>query len=124
MMWKYIIKFHFWNEPPGTTGYASAHFAKSFVQESSTVKVYLDGNLQNYAATSAEDSWLIYFTYHQSIHTVLINLNSSTPKSSTKTPLETASIIAVAIALIAAIGIALKKRGRKENTHGSGYPKA
>ena len=107
----------------GTTGYVRAHIAKSLIQDISNVKVYLDGNLQNYTETSTEDSWLIYFTYQHSTHTVLMNLNSSTPKSSTKTPFETAAIIAVTIAIIAAIGIALKKSRYKENTHESGYPK-
>jgi len=106
-----------------TTGYVRAHVAKSLVQDISKVKVYLDGNLQNYTETSTEDSWIIYFTYHHSIHNVLMNLNSSTSQSFTTIPFETVAIIAVIIILIVVIGLVLKKSRHKENTNDSGYLK-
>jgi hypothetical protein len=58
--------------PTGTTGYAKVFIAKELVANISDLKVYVDGNLTAYIATSAGDSWVLYFVYMHSTHNVLI----------------------------------------------------
>jgi hypothetical protein len=60
------------NGTTGTTGYVKATISKAFMPEGD-IKVYLDGNPVNYTQTSNEESWIITFIYHHSIHQVRIN---------------------------------------------------
>jgi len=103
--------------PSGTTGYVDAYIAKTLIGDISTLKVYLDGAPLPYNATSQGDSWLIYFTYHHSTHSVVMSLGQASTKPVTETSTETitaASIaVVVAIALILAVTI-LKRRQRNK----------
>jgi len=58
--------------PTGTKGYARVFIAKELVANISQLRVYIDGNLTDYNATSADDSWLLYFTYEHSTHMIEI----------------------------------------------------
>jgi hypothetical protein len=64
--------------PAGTAGYVNVCIPKSMVNDSSGLKVYLDGNQLEYKAQSQGENWLLYFTYHHSTHSVMISLGSST----------------------------------------------
>lgn len=57
-----------------TQGYVRVTVAKSLVHDIEDVKVYLNGEKIDYAVTSLDDSWLLYFTYLHSTHEVTISL--------------------------------------------------
>ena len=65
------------NGTTGTGGYVKATISKSLMPSSEGIKVYLDGNPVEYTITSSDDSWIIMFTYHHSIHQVRINQESA-----------------------------------------------
>jgi len=50
---------------------------KSLINDASSLRVYVDGAPLTYTATSQSDAWIISFNYHQSSHTVTINLGST-----------------------------------------------
>lgn len=96
--------------PTGTAGYVEACVAKSLTQDLANLKVYLDGKQLSYTSTQTEESWIIYFTYHHSSHTINLSLSMTQPKSFQETIAGTIIIVAIAAVLISAIGIALKER--------------
>jgi hypothetical protein len=59
--------------PTGTTGYVNATISKNFMSNGEAIQVYLDGNLIDCNVTSSDDFWVIYFSYHHSLHNVRIN---------------------------------------------------
>ena len=63
--------------PSGTRGYVDVCIPKSLLNDTLSLKVYLDGNQIDYTTQSQNDNWLLYFSYHHSSHTVMINLGSS-----------------------------------------------
>jgi len=66
---------------PGTTGYVNVYIPNSLLTDVSGLKVSLDGNEIAYTFQTQSGGWLLYFTYHHSIHDVLISLNSSSLSS-------------------------------------------
>jgi hypothetical protein len=62
--------------PSGTKGVVDVAIAKSLVADITGLKVYLDGNQLNYAATPTSDAWLLHVEYSHSGHTVRIGLGS------------------------------------------------
>ena len=60
------------NGTTGTTGYVKVTISKAFMPNGANIKVYLDGNPVNYIQTSNQETWIITFTYHHSIHQVRI----------------------------------------------------
>jgi hypothetical protein len=58
----------------GTVGSTSLCIAKSLVNDTSNLKVYLDENMLPFEVESQGDSWLVSFTYHHSDHEVTILL--------------------------------------------------
>jgi hypothetical protein len=67
--------------PSNTTGYVKATIAKSLIQNSNNIRVYLDGNELNYSLTSTANSWLLQFTYSHSTHQVSVQLAASKTSS-------------------------------------------
>lgn len=61
--------------PSGTAGYADVCVSKSLVDDPSTVQAFIDGNLVNFTVSSAEDSWILHFSYHHSSHDFQCDLN-------------------------------------------------
>lgn len=93
--------------PTGTTGYVEVCIAKSLIQDPANLKVYLDEEQLNYTSTQTEESWIIYFTYHHSTHTVTLNMGTTQLKLFQET---TVTITATVAVLTAIIGIAIKRR--------------
>ena len=101
--------------PSGTTGYVNAYIDKSLIADISTLSVYLDGNQQAYAVSSQGNSWIIYFTYHHSTHSVVMNLDissSKTFKGSFETALEVGLIVAIVVIVFAVLMIIKRKQKR------------
>ena len=69
----------------GTTGYVNVYISKSLMSDASNLKVYFDQELLQPVTQSIGDSWLVSFTYHHSIHTVALALNSGTSNIQTQT---------------------------------------
>ena len=59
-----------------TTGYADVYVAKTLINSTSNVKVFVDGNPLNYTATQTAEFLIIHFTYSHSTHSILVNLSS------------------------------------------------
>jgi hypothetical protein len=60
----------------GTRGYADVYIAKSLVNDTSTIKAFIDGDAATFTISSTEDSWILRFNYHHSTHEVTIDLNA------------------------------------------------
>ena len=69
------------NGTSGFTGYVKTTIEKAPTRNAENIKVYLDGNQLNYFVDSTENSWVLYFNYHHSIHQVKINLASNSSES-------------------------------------------
>jgi hypothetical protein len=91
----------------GTTGYVEVCIAKSLIQDPANLKVYLDEKQLNYTSTQTEESWIIYFTYHHSTHTVTLSMGMTQPKLFQETIV---TVIATVAVLVAIVGIAIKRR--------------
>jgi hypothetical protein len=85
----------------GTSGYVEVYIPKSLLNDTSTMKVYLDNNQIDYTAYDKGDYWLLYFTYNHSSHTVTVQLNASGGSS-----LPFIAIAAIIVSIVAA-GIGL-----------------
>ncbi len=103
--------------PSGTTGYVDAYIAKNLTQDISNLKVYLDGNILNYTASSTENGWMVQFTYHHSTHSIVISLAHTKSSSSSAIPLAVEVIAGIIIAsFIAALAVAIGFVSRKKNS--------
>jgi hypothetical protein len=101
---------------PNTTGYADVYISKSLIADISTVKTYLDGNPIDYTLVSAQDSWLIHFAYHHSIHTVRISLGEEATNSLPEiTMLEVAAICGIAIVIAVSTIVVLRTKKKPRN---------
>jgi hypothetical protein len=94
----------------GTTGYVNVYIPKSLLNDTSDLKVSLDGNQMEYTSQSQGDCWLLYFTYHHSTHSIVVsfdslNLKSSLAptKSTTQTPEEGLGWVEIAILVFTGI---------------------
>ncbi len=61
----------------GTSGYTYVFIPKALLNGTSTLDVRLDGNTIDYTMQSQNDGWLLYFSYHHSMHRATIGLGSS-----------------------------------------------
>jgi hypothetical protein len=101
--------------PSGTTGFTNVTISKTLISNTSTLEVYLDGNPINYTVYDLTSSWLIYFTYHHSTHTIIMEfLPTQTKAHSTtsNTNAPTVAIIALAIVIPATLAITIKRKRR------------
>ena len=101
--------------PSNTTGYAKVYIAKSLIQDTSGISVYLDGNKVDYTAISRDDSWLLHFTYQHSTHEVTVNLANSTLMGGNQLGnwIIYIAVVGIVIAIVG-IMIALKRRKTKK----------
>lgn len=60
--------------PSGTPRYVNVYIPRTLVENIADVKVKLDDEQTNYAATSLDDSWLLHFTYIQNTHKIIVGL--------------------------------------------------
>ena len=63
--------------PSGTSGFADVCIAKTLVQDPSEIRVQIDGSSLDCTTISAEDAWLLHFTYFHSTHSVIVNLGAT-----------------------------------------------
>jgi hypothetical protein len=104
--------------PSGTTGYTDVYVPKSMITNVSSLKIFLDGNLTSYNVEPNGDSWLVTFTYHHSVHNVIINLKS---QASTKLDIMqllqgVAFGVIISIIVITLIFLILRKNRTKKIT--------
>lgn len=94
--------------PTGTAGYVEVSIAKSLVANAYDLKVYFDGRELSYNVASADDLWIIHFTYLHSVHTVRIVLGP--PPSAVQILVSTMPYIALGVAVVIIIVAMFKKR--------------
>lgn len=95
----------------GTKGYVDISIKKTLLPDPSNLRVYLDGQQLNFSSTQTSDSWIIYFTYHHSTHTVVLSLSGATqPKPSIALISAAVAVVAIVAILSAIAEMNLKKR--------------
>jgi hypothetical protein len=100
----------------GTTGYVNVYISKSLMSDASNLKVYFDQELLQPVTQSIGDSWFVSFTYHHSVHTVALALNSGTSNIQTQTQnLYITAGVAGAILTIASVMVLLKSKDKRKN---------
>jgi hypothetical protein len=64
--------------PNGTIGYIRCIIPKTLLPNPDLLNLYLDGNkTAGYSLTElSQDSWLLYFTYHHSSHTIMLSMQT------------------------------------------------
>lgn len=87
------------NGETGTTGYVNVYISKSLMSDISRLRVYLDKEELQPSTQAQGDSWLVSFTYHHSVHSVALELNSD----SRNTLPQTQEFQYVAVGIIVAI---------------------
>ena len=102
---------------PGTFGYSRIVISKELVPVGSDIKVSLDGTDMEYQLTSTDSSWILYFTYHHSTHSIVASLNEGDNGGSVtdESPLLLIAIAGTAIAailLVAGLVVARKRKSK------------
>jgi parallel beta-helix repeat protein len=96
--------------PSDTTGYVKIYVSKTLFQNIAEASVYLDGAQLDYTTSSTDDSWILYFVYSHSMHSVTVTLAQAVPESP-NSPVELlAAVIIVAITASAGLLVYFKKR--------------
>ncbi len=111
-----VLTFNVSGEP-GTYGYSRIAISKEIVANGSDITVTLDGAVTSYTLTSTNSSWVLYFAYHHSTHSIVATLvksdNAGTGNSS---PLPLFAIVGLAVVsalMVAGLVILNKRRSRK-----------
>lgn len=103
----------------GTTGYSNVYIAKTLLSDASNLHVYFDQELLQPTTQSVGDSWLVSFTYHHSVHSVALELDSDSAGTSAE-PQDLLYIIAGVAAAALAVAIVaillLKSRAKRNST--------
>lgn len=104
--------------PAGSTGYIRVYIPKMLIGNISDLRVYLDGENPSYITESVGNSWLISFNYYHSIHTVSIDLGStSSQELSNELPNWGLPVLIVLLAAAAtALGLAVHRKQRRKST--------
>ncbi len=85
--------------PSGTYGLTKVTIAKSLVEDATAFSIALDGNQLEFSIESADDSWVLLFSYHHSSHQVVIGLTPNALIALNNAPQDyTLLIVAVVIA--------------------------
>lgn len=111
-------EFHFNVEgPSGTTGYTNVIIPKSLVEDSSTIRVYVDEDEMTRECVSQGDAWSLTFTYSHSTHQVVVDLDAEPLTASdvplTDSPLVLVLIVAAIVAAAVIITIIVMKKTQK-----------
>jgi fibronectin type 3 domain-containing protein len=103
----------------GTSGYTRIVVSKQLVADGETIRLSMDGSSMNYSLSSSGSSWILYFTYHHSTHSVVASLNEAGRDQGSIGPNEDAfPLVAIggacAIALLLVLGVLVvrKRRGK------------
>jgi len=102
----------------GTTGYVKIEIPKSLIANISNIQVLLNDTQVSYGVQEQPDSWMISFTYHQSSHQILVNLNSAMLSSSSSEILSEKWLIyvitfAVMVSIVLVPLLVLKRRNKR-----------
>jgi parallel beta-helix repeat protein len=109
------LSFHV-SGPSETTGYVTVYIPKSLVGNVSDLKVYVDGDPRTYSSEAQMDSWVVSFTYSQSVHTIVIDLTATSSETS-EPPIEWVITIIIAVATAIAVAAIVFKRKRQHPTN-------
>jgi hypothetical protein len=102
--------------PANTTGYVSINVSKSILLDVSGVVVYLDSTPVNYTLTQTDDSWLFYFTYSHSEHSIVVFFNQVSSGHLFEPTITTLAICLIIILLgVAFLVILYKVRVNREH---------
>jgi hypothetical protein len=98
--------------PSPTTGYVNIYIPKTILDDISALKAYVDGNQISFNSESQSDSWLIFFTYSHSTHTITMTIAEPATISTTdSTPQTIYYLIPVGIIAIVLLAVlALRRR--------------
>jgi len=104
---------------PGTYGYSRIVISKQLVANGSDIKLSLDGGNMDYQLSSTDSSWILYFTYHHSTHTIVATLNEGGKEGGATGSDNALSIIAIAgvviiATLLVAVMVMMRRRKGKE----------
>jgi len=98
---------------PGTKGYVNATIAKTLIGNINELIVFLNGTQTNYIFITADDAWIIYFTYQHSTYNVIISLGPlPSAKPPFAIPMEIVAICGVIVAGAIVVSFALKRKGK------------
>lgn len=106
---------------PGTYGYSRIVISKQLVANGSDIILSLDGEKMNYQLSSTDFSWILYFTYHHSTHTIVATLNeggkeggSTSSTGDNALPMVAiAGVVVIAILLVAVMLVMRRRKGKK-----------
>ncbi len=107
--------------PNGTRGYADVYIAKSLVNDTSTIKAYIDGDSATYTISSTADSWILHFNYHHSTHEVTIDLNAHNTNAALSTTkllqgISIGAVISVSVILVLFLFLRKSKKRAQINS--------
>jgi hypothetical protein len=99
----------------GTSGYVNIYIPKSLIKDVSELEVYLDEKQIDYFAESADDYWLLQFSYSHSSHEVSVLFSSLAPQDGGSMLASWVSYAGIAsLAVICAILAILFVKGKKQ----------
>jgi hypothetical protein len=82
---------------PDTTGYVRFLISKTVITDATAIQVYMDGQQISCNVSSLNNSWELYFSYHHSIHDVVINVPKPETTPSNLPPTQSAGSQNVAL---------------------------
>lgn len=94
----------------GTRGYADVYMAKTLLQTTQGLEVYLDDNKLDYTFSSTNDSWILHLKYSHSTHCITVNLATNAQLIGDLGNWTFYGAITVVILIIGIAGLILKKR--------------
>jgi titin len=103
----------------GTNGYSRIVISKDLVANGSEIRLSMDGKEMSYKLNSTESSWILYFEYHHSTHSIVASLGEVTKTGSSNlsdSPLPIVAITGLAVVsvmLIAGLVLFNRRRARK-----------
>jgi hypothetical protein len=105
----------------GTTGYFNVYISKALMSDASKLKLYFDQELLQPTTQSVGDSWLVSFSYHHSMHSVALALNSDVSGNPAQSGPENlyyivAGLVAAVLASVAVAVVLLKGRAKRSPT--------
>ncbi len=98
----------------GTAGYAQIYISKSLVDDPSKIQASIDGEAANFTVSSAEDSWVLYFSYHHSSHNIMFTLNNQETISTPEMPQAAMPLVIVILIATAAATVTIQRRHRNQ----------
>jgi large repetitive protein len=111
------LKFNVSGES-GTSGYSRIVISKELVVNGSEIKLLLDGKAMSYQLTSTNSSWILYFEYHHSTHSIVASLeggsaDTNNPDNSPLPWVAIAGLAVVSVLLVAGLVLFNSRRARK-----------